>query len=127
MCPVFVIYTEKFVSIGAATYVFGPICFIFIKPKFKDDVGLLNHEMVHVKQHWRTSWFHHFKYKDSAKYRFESEAEAYAIQYDSYPDKKHFDIFVELMLEKYGLPFSQHTIEGGLLRQIKELGLPAPV
>lgn len=125
--PVFVFYTEKFVPMGGITYTFGPLCVILIKPKYKDDEGILNHQMVHVNQHWRMTWLHRAKYKKSDKYRFESEAEAYAAQYGSNPDKKHFDLFVEFMLEKYKLPFAQRTIEGGLLRMIKELDIPAPV
>ena len=93
---------------------------------YRDDVGLLNHEMVHVKQHWSTWWAHHFKYKNSDKYRFMSELEAYAEQYGSYPDKEHFDKFVGLMLEKYKLPFCKKTTESELRRKIKKLGYPVP-
>lgn len=117
--PVFVFYTERFVPMGGVNYVFGPLCFILIKPKYKNDKGLHNHEMVHVKQHWRTCWAHFFKYISSDKYRLHSEAEAYAEQYASYPDKKHFDLFVGYMLDKYQLPFCRETIESELNRAIK--------
>ena len=129
ICPVFVFYTDKFlpVGMGGNSYVFGPFCFMLIRNEFKHDEGIHNHEMVHVKQHWRTWWLHHFKYSESDKYRFESEVEAYAHQYASYPNKKHFDIFVDFMLDKYNLPFSKDIISSALLRAIKELQLPAPI
>lgn len=126
LCPVFVFYTDKLVPMGGISYVFGPLCFILIKPKYKDDVGLHDHQMVHIYQHWRSFWVHHFKYNESDKYRFESEVEAYAVQYGAYPDKKHFDLFVEFMLEKYKLAFCKKTIEDSLLREIKKIGLPRP-
>ena len=120
------IYTEKFVGMGGNTYFLGPLCFILIRPKYKNDEGLHNHEMTHVKQHWSTYWMHHFKYKDSDKYRLEAESEAYAVQYGSYPDKRHFDLFVEYMMEKYQLAFCQKTIESSLQREIRNQGHPLP-
>ena len=121
--PVLFFYTDRFVKLGAATYFLGPICVILVKPKYKNDKGLHNHEMVHVKQYWKSFWMHTFKYNNSEKYRLESEVEAYAIQYKTYPDEKHFNLFVEYMLEKYSLGFDRHTIENAFVREIKNQGI----
>ena len=79
--------------------------------------------MVHVKQHWKSFWLHSFKYNSSEKYRLESEVEAYAVQYKSYPDEKHFNLFVEYMMEKYSLGFDKHTIENAFVRELKTQGI----
>ena len=120
--PIFVFYTELFVPMGGTSYTFGPFCFILIKPKYRNDEGLLNHELTHIKQHWKSYWGHSYKYNNSDKYRYESELEAYAVQYLSYPDKQHFDLFIEFMLEKYKFTYGKRAIEGELKAKLKKLG-----
>lgn len=68
-------------SAGAA---FGP--FIVIRPGKENDIGLLDHEKVHVKQFWRTFCLHGLFYKLSKNYRLNAEAEAYAEQYKRHPE-----------------------------------------
>ena len=121
--PVFFIYTDKFIQLGAATYFIGPLCIVLVKPKYRNDKGLHNHEMVHVRQYWKSFWLHTFRYNDSEKYRLQCECEAYAVQYKSYPDEKHFNLFVEYMMEKYSLGFDHHTIENMFIREIKDQGI----
>jgi len=54
--------------------------YIRILSKYKDDKGLLAHELVHVKQCYRTLFMHGLIYRLNKNYRLRSEAEAYATQ-----------------------------------------------
>lgn len=47
---------------------------------YKEDRGILEHELVHVKQCYRTFFMHGLIYRLSKSYRLSSEAEAYATQ-----------------------------------------------
>ena len=65
-------------------YVFGiGSCKIVIRPKYKNDVGLLEHELEHERQ-YKSDWFHAIKYYMSQKYRLECELLAYAKQIEVY-------------------------------------------
>lgn len=80
--PCLVFYTDRFFKLfgksWAAGMAFGPI--IWIRPEHKHDIGLLEHEKVHVLQFWRTLGINGILYKFSAKWRFEYELEAYKRQ-----------------------------------------------
>lgn len=72
-----VVYTDK-IAEGFAGCANGPI--IRIRPKYRADKGLLAHEIVHVKQFYRTFGMHGILYLLSEKYRFNAEVEAYREQ-----------------------------------------------
>jgi hypothetical protein len=95
-----IFYTDKFVLKGHAGTTRGP--FIFIRPEYKDDKGLLEHELVHRKQWLRTLGLHAFFYLLSKKYRFKSEVEAYKEQLKHYKTDKR-RLFATLLVEKYDL------------------------
>ena len=102
--PAFIIYTNK---LSAA--VFGgtsKFCFIKIRPRYKDDIGLLNHELTHVKQFYRLSIVHQYLNHFSKKYRLKIELEAYKNQLLSYPveDRERKTLyFAKFLSERYGL------------------------
>jgi hypothetical protein len=105
--PHLTIYSDRVPSKFAA---FAAACFIVIRPKYKGDVGLFEHEYVHVKQWYKmlVLWlaatallvlvtytyygfdfapvafgavgFHGLFYLLSKSYRLEAEAEGYAEQ-----------------------------------------------
>ena len=62
--------------------------FIGIRPAYKDDKGLLEHEKVHVKQFWRTLGFHGLLYLLSKRYRLNAEVEAFKVQMEYAEDKE---------------------------------------
>ena len=62
-------------SNGAAN---GPV--VRIRPGYEDDRGLLEHELTHVKQWWRTLGLHSILYLCSKRYRLKAEVEAYREQ-----------------------------------------------
>jgi hypothetical protein len=95
-------YTEHCIAprFGAETY--GP--FIFIRPKYQGDIGLLEHEKTHVKQFWKNPLFGLF-YMFSKKSRFAYEAEAYREQLKYNPDKA--DLYSSFLSTKYNLGITQ--------------------
>lgn len=106
---------------GGETYVLGPFCAVLIKPKYKSDTGLLQHELTHVEQNLRTWGLHPLKYHSSDKYRLESEAEAYAVQLSHSNDKTtDYRLFINYMVRKYRLPYGSETVRSAFNRWIKK-------
>lgn len=75
--PAIIFYTDNLPehSAGCAN---GPI--VRIRPGHKEDKGIEAHELVHVRQWWRTMGLHSILYQCSPKYRLKSEIEAYREQ-----------------------------------------------
>lgn len=97
-----IFYTNRFVPSNSAGCSRGPV--IFIRPEYKDDIGLLEHEKVHVKQWYRTFGVHSFLYLFSKNYKLKSEVEAYKKQLEYSP--KSVDLFAKYLSEDYGLNIS---------------------
>lgn len=95
-----VFYTNFAVPTGSAGCARGP--FIFIRPQYKDDAGLLAHEQTHVKQWLRTLGLHSFMYLLSDSYKLASEVEAYKEQAKHYPDDR-MPLFAKYISDDYGL------------------------
>lgn len=97
--PALLFYTdnikEKF---GGMTY--GPV--VKIRNKYKDDRGLLEHELNHVKQWYRTLGTHGIWYRLSEKYRLKCEIESYKIQ-ASYYDYDSTGWMADTIISKYGI------------------------
>lgn len=106
-----VIYTDRFIKPWAAGCAWGPI--VLIRPKYRDDVGLLEHEQVHVRQFWRTFGLHGLLYWLLPKYRLAAEAEAYAKQYARRPDK--LALYASFIVKRYGLKVTQGEAEVAIL------------
>ena len=82
---------------GAETY--GPIT--FMRPKYKNDIGLQKHEEVHRNQFWSNPFFgimYFFDKKARAKY----EAEAYKEQLKWYTDDRT-DALATILANNYKL------------------------
>lgn len=71
---------------GCAGCARGPV--IFIRPEYKNDQGLLEHERTHVRQWLRTFGLHSFLYLLSDDYKYHAELEAYRVQLKYCQDKK---------------------------------------
>ena len=98
-----VFYTNLLIPERFAACAYGP--FILIRPNFRADRGLLEHERVHVRQWWRTLGLHGIPYLLSRSYRLRCEIEAYREQLrwtsaDSAP------VFARFVAEKYDLRVS---------------------
>jgi hypothetical protein len=97
--PCLVFYNDWFFDkfrpwAGGTTFAFV----IFIRTKYKDDVGILEHEKVHVLQFWRTLGICGLLYLFSAEWRYKYELEAYRrqLQHSTAParDAKAFAKFI---------------------------------
>ena len=96
---------------GNCSYPWYPMfgtCKITIRPKYKDDLGILNHEICHAKQYGR-KFFHGLMTKFSGKYRYECELEAYTEQIKAYNytsiDQAMW--IVDALCNKYNLKISR--------------------
>ncbi len=102
-----VFYTNFGVPKNSAGGARGP--FIFIRPEYRGDAGLLAHEKVHVKQWLRTIYslgaVHSLLYLFSDRYKLACEVEAYRQQAKHYPDDRtpQFAIYIA---DDYGLSIS---------------------
>jgi len=85
--PAFVFVSGRLVKDRSSAQARGPL--IFMKPKFDimytNGRAVLAHELVHVKQWYRTFFTHPFLYKFSQVYRANAEIEAYRAQSKVYP------------------------------------------
>ena len=121
-----VIYTENlpFGVGGRCYYPWLPLigtCTIKILPKYKDDVGLLKHEMKHVEQYYRR-WDHAIKYMLDAEYRYQCELEAFTEQIREY-NYKWFEKagwIYQGLLNSYRLKVTPERVEADLRRIISE-------
>jgi hypothetical protein len=96
-----VFYTDSIIQSKFSGQTYGP--FIFIRPSKRSDIGLLEHEKVHVKQFWSNPLFGLW-YLFSKKSRAKFEAEAYCVQLKYSPGKE--DIFANHLATKYNLGIS---------------------
>lgn len=85
--------------------------FIRIRPRYRYDKGLLEHEKTHVRQFWQTFGLHSLLYLLSKEYRLDSEAQAYKVQLEYLPYydlKEEYRIsYAKAISTKYGLKISE--------------------
>lgn len=93
-----VIYTDKLIPKNSAGLTLGPV--ILIRPAYKNDVGLLEHEKVHVKQWKRTLGLFWILYA-IPKFRLKYEVDAYKVQLRYSP--RDVDLFAKYLVENYSL------------------------
>ena len=72
---------------------------IMIRTKYKDDQGILMHELTHAKQHIRFFGMFLFFYVRSRKVRLRSEVEAYREQLKYFPALKDPEWYRKLYAE----------------------------
>jgi len=86
---------------------------IRIRPKYKSDMGILNHEATHSKQFGRLFWAHSILAKFSTKYRLLIEIQAYREQVKIYKYTKvsEYNWIVDALFLKYNLNMSRAAIK----------------
>lgn len=101
-----VIYTDDMPA-NTAGYAYGRRK-IFIRPEYKDDAGILAHEVGHIQQAWRNPW-HGSMYPNLKWYRLKCEVECYKIQLKanpySWPD--YAEKYAGFIANDYGLNVSK--------------------
>lgn len=101
--PVFVTHTNS-MSRPQSTAGYAKGFCIKIRTKYSFDIGLLHHELTHVKQWYRTLSLHSLLYLFSKWYRKVSETEAYRVQLKYSKDReKAIERFANAMVDKYKL------------------------
>jgi len=86
---------------------------VLIRPQYKDDEGLIQHELTHVKQNLRTLFWSGIKHYWDKNHRLNRECEAYAVQLQYVPDEDYEVMktrFVNYMYTKYDLGMSKKFI-----------------
>lgn len=116
--PVWVRYVdpEKDNIGGFAGRCYGP--YIKIKKSYRDDNGLLEHELTHSRQVYRSCFLMGLCYLISSKFRYNAELEAYAVQL-SYAEDKDRDrlagLFAGFIADKYNLKVNRDKTKQELL------------
>ena len=92
---------------------YWPFSTIIIGQKYKDDVSVHKHEIMHSKQHLRWWTLHPILYDISKKYRLKAEIEAYKEQLKYPPVSNNAEsykkLFIDIIHKEYN--FSLEEIE----------------
>jgi len=86
---------------------------VLIRPDYKDDEGLIQHELIHVKQNIRTLGWSGIKQIWNKNHKLNRECEAYAEQLKYVPANQYKIVstrFVNFMYTKYNLGMSKNFI-----------------
>lgn len=86
---------------------------VLIRPDYKDDEGLIQHELIHVKQNIRTLGWSGIKQIWNKNHKLNRECEAYAEQLKYVPANQYKTVstrFVNFMYTKYNLGMSKNFI-----------------
>jgi len=122
--PISVFYTEK-VKGGFAGVSYGP--WIKMRPEYKDDNPLLQHELTHCKQWYRTFGIHGWLVLfGNKKHIFESEVEAYAVQASLQPELmilSRVDLYATFISTKYGLNVTKDEAKEALMGKLETMGI----
>lgn len=102
-----IFYTDKFVPTWAAGCARGPL--IFIRPKYKNDIGLRMHEWTHVKQWLMTFGVHSMLYLMSKRYKLWAEVQAYKEQLKFCLTDKS-ELFAGFISSNYGLDVTKEEV-----------------
>lgn len=86
-------------------------CEIVILSKYKNDKGILKHEIKHAEQ-YANNFFHSIKLYFSRTYRYKAELEAYTEQIKeyNYTNPSQTDWIIEALFSKYNLSISLRKI-----------------
>lgn len=98
------IFTHRFIPKGFDGYTV--FCFALVRPEFKDDIGLIEHEKTHVNQFWRLPFLHGLLYMLSKRYRLKSELEAFRVQ-SKFCTEDRTAFFAERLSCAYGLSITK--------------------
>lgn len=108
--PIPVIVTKRFISTRFSAVSLGIA--ILILPEYKDNEALVQHELTHCRQFYRTLGLHALLYWLSKKWRYKSELEAWRVQIDINP--KAWDLAVKMLLNSYNLDRTEQEIKRDL-------------
>ena len=100
-----IFYTNRFIPERFAAITVGFV--ILIRPQYREDVGLHEHEKTHVRQFLHDPLYA-FRYTFSKKWRLKYEVEAYVRQLEFVSDRQYYrHRFAEFLRDKYNLDITQ--------------------
>ena len=99
-------YTDRFIPSTARGCCRGFM--IFIRPQYREDRGLLEHEKVHRRQWLRTLSLHSLLYLFVPEYKLHAEVEAFREQARWYEDDR-LPHFAKIIATKYGLNVTEQA------------------
>ena len=92
--------------------------FIRIRPEYKNDKGLMEHELVHIAQFWHCPLFHGLLYLSCSSYRLNCEVEAYREQLKYAPaiynSGYYRKLYASYIAHDYGLDITEAEAENKL-------------
>jgi len=106
--PVLVVYTNKFLKEPFVGVSWGPI--IFIRPEMRNNEIVLEHELVHSKQFFRTFGLQALLYKISDKKKLYYELEAYATYIKRNPNIYGIKNITNRLSSNYNLKYTYAEI-----------------
>ena len=109
-----VFYTNWFIPTKFAGFTI--LFVVLIRPEYINDIGLLTHELVHVKQFWSTFGLMPILYLLSREYRLQYEVEAYRAQMACYIDDRSA-LFASFLTKNYRLKITQEQAKELLLKK----------
>ena len=104
------IYSLKYTDANMKENVGGYARFWFvrIRPKYKDDFGILQHELIHVAYWWKYGVIGRLLYKFSKKWRLSEEVDAYREQLKYASDQERYrDMYAGFISKNYGVDVTQ--------------------
>jgi hypothetical protein len=111
----FIIKTNKFIPKRFSAFTFGP--FILIRPNMSNNVSLIEHEKVHVKQWWSNPLMGIF-YLASKKYRYKYELEAHRVQLTFNKTFEYANFLTNNLYSNYKLTIDKQKIYQDLIEGI---------
>jgi len=94
--------------------------FIRIRKDYEGDEAIIRHEMVHVKQFYRTFSIHAWLYLGNSTYRYKAELEAFREQLKWEPKSKleqRVNDYANLLANVYGVGVDFNQARSDLLRE----------
>lgn len=120
--PVPVLYSRRLVGQGFAGRSFGVA--IAIHPDYRDDTGLLAHELEHCRQFYRSLGVSAVLYALSKRQRYRQELACYRIQLAHQPrlQRRYYaGLYAQFIVDKYRLRVDYDTVLTDLLAQSGEI------
>jgi hypothetical protein len=106
------IYSLKYSDdMPANTGGYAKAWFIRIRPKYKDDFGILQHELIHVAYWWKYGIIGRLLYKFSKKWRLNEELDAYREQLKYALNQEYYrDMYAGFIADNYNLDITKSEV-----------------
>lgn len=94
---------------------------IKIRPANIENTNIINHELEHVKQFYKTLGLHSFLYFISKRYRLYSESEAYTAQLGRNASDSQIEFAVNTLFLNYNLKMTKESIRVYFINKLNSL------